>query len=333
MLSPEIIFMAAIVLVALAIGAVAYIVLIPYLSGANKQEKRIKSLKNPKAKNGSGGENTTANRRKKVEDTINELDARAQAQKDAKKKVTMRTRLLRAGSEMDPKWFYVISALIFPIVTAAVFILSGVKIYIAAGAGFAAAVGLPRFILSFKAKRRQKKFLAEFPNSIDIIVRGVKTGLPVFDCIRIIANEASEPLKGEFNELVEQQKLGVPLGKGLERMYDRIPLTEVNFLSIVVTIQQQSGGNLAETLQNLSTVLRERKKLHGKIQAFSQEAKSSAAIIGALPLCVMLLVYITTPHYISLLWTEQMGHYMLAGSAIWMLMGVLVMRKMINFDY
>ncbi len=332
MLSPEIIFIAIVFLAALAVGGVIYFVAVHYLSGGSKSEKRIQSVsKSSSAKSRSGSSDEAANRRKKIEQSIDEMDAKAKAK--AKTRVTIRARLLRAGLRMNHKTFYVLSFLMFPLVGSLLYVLSGVPIYAAAGAGFVASIGLPRWILSFLAKRRQKNFIAEFANAIDIIVRGVKSGLPLFDCLNIIAKESLDPLKSEFMELVEQQKLGVPLGKGLERMYERMPLQEVNFLGIVISIQQQSGGNLADTLQNLSNVLRERKKLHGKIRAFSQEAKSSAAIIGALPLVVMLLVYITTPHYISLLWTEKIGHYMLAGSALWMLCGILVMRKMINFDY
>jgi tight adherence protein B len=125
----------------------------------------------------------------------------------------------------------------------------------------------------------------------------------------------------------------MPLGEACAKLYERTPVAEANFFAIVVAIQQKAGGNLAEALGNLSRVLRDRKKMKAKIQAMSQEAKASASIIGALPVAVMTLVYITSPQYISLLFTEPLGHVMLAGSAIWMLIGVLVMKKMINFDF
>lgn len=332
MVSPEIILIATVFLAALALGGVVYFVAVHFISGGSKTEKRIQSVsKSAKVKAKSNTSDEAANRRKKIEETIEEMDAKAKAKADTK--LTMRLRLVRAGIEINVKTFYIICLLMFPLVALPLHVLAGVPVYGGVGAGFVVSIGAPRWLLSFMAKRRQKKFIEEFANAIDIIVRGVKTGLPLFDCLNIIAKESVDPLKSEFMELVEQQRLGIPLGKGLERMYERMPLQEVNFLGIVITIQQQSGGNLAETLLNLSTVLRERKKLQGKIQAFSQEAKSSAAIIAALPIVVMVLVYLTTPQYISLLWTEQLGHYMLAGSALWMLCGVLVMRKMINFDY
>jgi tight adherence protein B len=129
------------------------------------------------------------------------------------------------------------------------------------------------------------------------------------------------------------QAIGMPLGEACAKLYERMPLAEANFFAIVIAIQQRAGGNLAEALGNLSKVLRDRKKMKAKIRAMSQEAKASAAIIGALPIAVMIMVYISSPNYISLLWTESVGRLMLAGSALWMLAGVLVMKKMINFDF
>ncbi|MEM7206054.1 MAG: type II secretion system F family protein, partial [Planctomycetota bacterium] len=160
-----------------------------------------------------------------------------------------------------------------------------------------------------------------------------KTGLPLNDCLKIISEESAEPVRGEFVEIVEQQSVGVPLAKAFERMFDRMPLQEVNFFAIVIAIQQQTGGNLAEALENLSKVLRDRHRLDAKVQAFSAEAKTSALIVGSLPICVIVALSMLNPKYIMLLWTEEIGKMMIMCSAVWMLIGVLVMRKMINFDY
>jgi tight adherence protein B len=147
------------------------------------------------------------------------------------------------------------------------------------------------------------------------------------DCLRIIANEAQEPVRGEFKTIVESQQVGIPMGEACQKLYERMPLPEANFFGIVVGIQQKSGGNLSEALANLSRVLRDRKKMKAKIQAMSMEAKASAVIIAALPFCVMILVYITSPNYIELLWTHPTGRMMMACSAAWMLMGVFVMKR------
>jgi tight adherence protein B len=149
----------------------------------------------------------------------------------------------------------------------------------------------------------------------------------------MIAAEAPEPVRSEFRSIVETQTVGMPIGDACEKLFERVPLPETNFFGIVISIQQKAGGNLSEALGNLSRVLRDRKKMKMKIVAMSQEAKASAGIIGALPIVVMGLVYLTSPNYISLLWTEPHGRLMLAASAVWMFFGVMVMKKMINFDF
>ena len=212
-------------------------------------------------------------------------------------------------------------------------LFTGAGLLVAGRAGFAGAFGLPRWLLSYLKKRREAKFLHAFPDAVDIIVRGVKAGLPLLDCLKMITIEAPEPVKSEFRAIVETQAIGMPLGEACGKLYEHMPVPEANFFGIVVSIQQRAGGNLAEALGNLSRVLRDRKKMKAKIQAMSQEAKASAGIIGALPVAVMTLVYITSPNYISLLWTEPLGRLMLAASVVWMSMGVMVMKKMINFDF
>ena len=176
-------------------------------------------------------------------------------------------------------------------------------------------------MLSFLKKRRENKFLSQFPDAVDVIVRGIKAGLPLLDSLKLIATDAEEPVRSEFRSIVETQTIGMPIGEAAMKLYESMPVPEANFFGIVIFIQQRAGGNLSEALGNLSRVLRDRKKMKAKIQAMSQEAKASAAIIGALPLAVMTLVWITSPAYIDLLWTDPMGHVMLACSGAWMLPG------------
>jgi tight adherence protein B len=194
-------------------------------------------------------------------------------------------------------------------------------------------LGFPRWALHFLTKRRQKKFTSEFANAIDIIVRSVKTGLPTNEALKIVAKESPEPVQSEFSKLVEGLKVGVSLEQGLKRMYDNMPTAEVNFFAIVMTVQLKSGGNLSEALGNLSAVLRDRKRLQGKIKALSSEAKASAMIIGSLPPAVMLMVYFSTPAYIMPLFTTRWGNLLLAGCALWMACGIFIMKKMISFKH
>jgi Flp pilus assembly protein TadB len=203
----------------------------------------------------------------------------------------------------------------------------------AVGLAFAAGFGLPRWGLSFLKKRREKNFLKALPDAVDVIVRGIKAGLPLFESIKVVAADAPEPLRSEFLSIIETQAIGMPLGDACARLFERMPVPEANFFGIVISIQQKSGGNLSEALGNLSKVLRDRKKMAEKIQAMSMEAKASAAIIGSLPPIVMLLVYLSTPDYISLLWTHPTGQLMLVGCVIWMSVGIFVMKRMINFDF
>ncbi len=267
-------------------------------------------------------------RKKQVADTIKDLEEKQKAST----RVSLRTRIARAGLTITPRTFWMASAAsgfaVFFLV-----LITGSSPLVSLVAGFAGALGLPRWLLGHMGRKRQRKFMIELANAIDVIVRGVKSGLPLNDCLQVIARETPEPVRSEFADLVEQQRVGVPLSKAFEKMYERIPVQEVNFFAIVIAIQQQTGGNLAEALGNLSQVLRERYRLAAKVRTFSAEAKTSAAIIGALPLIVMGLVYMSSPNYIAMLWTHRTGQLMLVVAGFWMLTGVLVMRKMIRFDY
>jgi tight adherence protein B len=191
---------------------------------------------------------------------------------------------------------------------------------------------VPRWAIAFRRQRRVKAFLEELPNALDVIVRAVKSGLPLNDAVRLIASESPEPVRGEFRRVVESQQLGLSLPEAMLRMPETMPCAEASFFGIVIQIQSQAGGNLSEALGNLSKVLRDRKKMKAKVQALSMEAKASAVIIGALPFIVALLVYLSSPTYIMPLFTTSTGHLILLLSGIWMSMGIFVMRKMINFD-
>jgi tight adherence protein B len=314
-------------LVSVAIGGVAYVFLYPSLSGERKAAQRMQSVAGtePLARAARGPQKS---RRDAIESTLKDFEERQKKSKS----VPLSIRIERAGLSWSKRQFALISAII-GVGMFVVGFLSGTGLLAAAGLGFAGAFGVPRWLLSFLKKRRESKFLEALPDAVDIIVRGVKAGLPLIDCIRMITLEAPEPLRTEFRLIMETQAVGMPLGEACGKLYERTPVPEANFFGIVVAIQQKAGGNLSEALGNLSKVLRDRKKMRAKIQAMSQEAKASAAIIGALPIIVIILVYLTSPQYISLLFTDSMGHIMLAGSAVWMCMGVMVMKKMINFDF
>lgn len=193
--------------------------------------------------------------------------------------------------------------------------------------------GVFLFFLRIRRKRRKAAMEKDFPAALDIIVRGVKTGLPLNDCLRMVSREIADPLGAEFGLMVEQQSHGLPMAEAVDRLADRVPLSEASFFAIVIGLQTKTGGRLAESLDNLVAVLRARVQLRAKIRSMSSEAKASGGIIGALPVVVTLLVYITSPAYIGLLFTEPLGNVVLVVSGLWMLIGVFVMSKMIAFDY
>lgn len=310
----------------IAVGGVVYVLVMPYMSGERKASKRVGNVARVPSR--AAVPRSLQIRKQQVQDTIKNTEAK----KKSKNRVPLRIRLIRAGLSMKPSTYYLLSCLT-GVVGGFIVLVTGSSPLVSLLAAFACGFGLPRWILARMIKRRQAKFLLEFANSIDIIVRGVKSGLAFSDCMQIIARESPEPVRSEFADLLEQQKVGVPLSSAFERMLERMPLQEVNFFAIVIAIQNQTGGNLAEVLSNLAQVLRDRYRLEAKVRAFSAEAKTSAIIIGALPPCVILAVFFTSPGYISILWHDKLGNIMLIGSAIWMLIGILVMRKMINFDY
>ena len=315
-------------LAATAIGGLAWVFVYPLLSGEKQAEHRRAAIARPEPAAARQVDKNQRTRREQVEGSLKELEARRQKEK----RIPLSSRLTQAGLDWSTQKFMIVSGILAAMCFAMAMLLGGGLIG-AVGLAFAAGFGLPRWVLSFLKKRREKAFLRALPDAVDVIVRGIKAGLPLFESIKVVASDAPEPLKSEFLAIIETQAIGMPLGDACARLFERMPVPEANFFGIVISIQQKSGGNLSEALGNLSKVLRDRKKMAEKIQAMSMEAKASAGIIGALPPIVMLLVYLSSPDYISLLWTHPLGQLMLVGSAIWMSMGIFVMKKMINFDF
>lgn len=315
-------------LAALAFAGVVFAIAYPYFAD-DRKGKRIETVSGGRTAGKGAIAEIQSSRKKSVADTLKEIEVREKA----KKKVTLALRLLRAGVTRSPRDFYILSAMFGLLLALVAVVIFNLPMAAGIVAAFIGGFGLPRWILNKMIARRQAKFLSQLANAIDVIVRGIKSGLPLNECLQVISRESAEPLGSEFREVVEQQKLGVPLGDGLERMSDRLPLAEVRFLTIVITIQQQAGGNLSEALANLAGVLRERQSLSLKVKALSAEAKASAFVLASLPPGVMIMVYMTAPTYIIPLFTTTVGHFMVAFGAVWMLTGVMIMRKMINFKY
>jgi tight adherence protein B len=305
-----------------------------FLSGDSGQQKVSKRLQTIAASGPADRGRLSKNapdapgvRRKQILQTL-----KAAEKQERKLKLTLESRLRQAGLSFSLRAFWIGSGILGVVVFVAAVVISRNPL-IGFFAAFAGGLGLPRWVLGVLSKRRIKKFTEDFPNATDIIVRGIKAGLPVSDCLKIISRESPEPMGSEFRQVVEASAMGVSMDRALEKMYEHMPTSEVRFFSIVLNIQSKTGGNLAEALNNLSTVLRARKLMVEKIKALSSEAVASAVIIGCLPPGVMMLIYFTAPTYMSAMFTDKRGHVMLIGSALWMGTGIFVMRRMINFKF
>jgi tight adherence protein B len=320
--------LALIGMVTTAVGGVAWVFLYPLLSGERKADQRRANVTRAEPTTARSTVRVQRSRREQVEESLKDLDIKKQKLKSP----PLHIKIQQAGLSWSKNQFLMISGGLGLFAFAIAFVMSGALLP-ALFAGFSAGGGLPLWALSFLKKRREKKFLDGFPDAVDVIVRGIKAGLPLADSLRVIASDAQEPIKTEFKTIIETQTIGMPLGEACGKLYERMPLPEANFFGIVISIQQKAGGNLSETLGNLSRVLRDRKKMKGKIQAMSMEAKASASIIGSLPIAVGTLVWLSSPDYIELLWLTSFGRMMIAACAMWMAIGVFVMKQMINFDF
>ena len=326
--------LAFVFMVVVAVGGVALALFFPLLNSGTAA-KRVKAIaENKKALSTKSNvlsklvDNQKDGRRKQIQESLKQIEVR---EKQRKKRMTLRMMIMQAGLDITTKAFWVFS-FVFGMVLAAVPLIFGVPWYVSVLALVVGSLGLPRWFLGFLRRRRQNRFLHDFADAIDVMTRGLKAGLPVSDAMKVIAAESGPPVGPEFMEVVEGQRVGITIDQGIERMFDRMPMSEVNFLGIVMSIQAKTGGNLSEALGNLSKVLRDRKKMKAKIRAVSQEAKSSAAIIGSLPFVIMGGLTVLNPEYLNPLFYTSTGNIMLAGCGVWMMTGVLIMRKMINFE-
>ncbi len=332
----------------LLIAALAFVIIVGVgfaLVGGDKNEAAMKRAKQISSKTRNvSGDDILAQRRQKTQDMLKTLrDGEAQKKKSLVPR-DIGTRLKQAGLNVSASAFWIFSLVMGLTLAAAAFILApssvtmsflgeSARVMIAGAAGFAGFLGLPRWVLGMMTKRRHQQITNQFADALDVIVRGVKSGLPLNECLRIIAVESPDPLRSEFKQITDGISMGQSIPQALNKFYHRVPLQEVNFFNIVLGIQAQTGGNLSEALGNLSAVIRSRKMLREKIKALSSEAKASAMIIGCLPIAVMVLVYITTPAYMMELFLKPVGHLILLIGVFLMGLGIYIMRRMINFDF
>ena len=332
-MNPAIVQTAVFLLAILSVGGIVGAALYPLLAGETRQKKRLQSIASSSNINDRRAAADENRRKRNVEEAVKEIEEhqKGRVRKGSKPSLTLRMR--QAGLSWSRNFYLGVSIGVGIVAFPVLLLTTSAGPLVAVGFAFASALILPYGYVNFKRNRRFKQFSNEFPNAVDVIVRGVKAGLPLIDCLKVISNDSQEPVRSEFREIVEDQTLGLPLDEAVARLPERVPLTEANFFSIVIAIQTRTGGSLAEALSNLSKVLRDRKMMKAKINAMSTEAKSSAGIIGSLPIIVTILVYLTSPNYILLLFETREGNIVIACCLLWMMMGIGVMKKMINFDF
>ena len=332
-MSPTIVQIAVLVLAVMSVGGIVGAAIYPMFAGESRQKKRLQAMTSNRTMSDRRAAADESRRRRNVEEAVKEIEEqqKVKVRKGAKPSLTLRMR--QAGLSWSRNFYLILSVCVGIIMFPVVLFTTPVGPAISLAFAIASGLILPYGFVNFKRNMRFKQFANEFPNAVDVIVRGVKAGLPLIDCLKVISNDSQDPVRGEFKEIVEDQTLGLPLDEAVSRLPERVPLAEANFFAIVIAIQSRSGGSLSEALSNLSKVLRDRKMMKAKIKAMSTEAKSSAGIIGSLPFIVASLVYLTSPDYILLLFETREGNIVLAICLVWMMMGVGVMKKMINFDF
>jgi tight adherence protein B len=308
----------------LVLGVVAYLVLSP--SSARATAKRLNAFK------------------------LRHSDsAQSQVEQQMRKAIAQRKPLsFSSGTEMSrtdrlrlrlnqtgKKWTlqqYLYASLGTVVVVAAVLFFRGAPSYLALAIGLLAGLGLPHFVVGFLIKRRIKNFTANFPDAIELLVRGLKSGLPVAETLNVVSKEIPGPVGEEFKMVTEKIKIGKTMEDALQDTADRLGTAEFQFFVITLAIQRETGGNLAETLSNLADVLRKRAQMKLKIRAMSSESKASAYIVGSLPFVVFFLVWNVNPGYLAGFFYEP--RLMIAGmvGAVWMSAGAFIMAKMVNFE-
>src|SRR5277367_3870119 len=308
---------------ALGFGGLAF----AFVGGDSRADKRRAAVTKTDAKASVAAGVDRATRKKQIA-----VGVRDSEMKGKRRRVSLATKIEQAGLSITKQQYW-IGSVVLGLICGALTYVQSRSLLLTLLVVVTATVGLPQLTLARLRIRRINKFIANFPTAIDIIVRGIKSGLPLGDTIRIAAAESPMPVKLEFRRIVESLSLGMTLPEAVERMAQRVPITETNFFSIVIAIQGKAGGNLSEAMGNLSRVLRERKKMKGKISAMSMEAKASAAIIGAVPFFVVGALYVSSPNYVSLLWTTSHGRMISVIAIYWMAIGVAMTKKMIAFDF
>jgi tight adherence protein B len=247
------------------------------------------------------------------------------------KPALLRTRLEQTGKDISLGKYATICIGVMALVAIGLMI-RGAPFFLSLLVSIIFGVGGPHFVIGRMIKRRLNKFNSNFPDAIELMVRGLRSGLPITETLGIVASEIQGPVGIEFRMVSDKMKIGLTMEAALQNTADRLGTAEFQFFVITLAIQRETGGNLAETLSNLADVLRKRAQMKLKIRAMSSESKASAYIVGSLPFIVFGLVYMINPHYMAGFFSDQRLEVAGIGGMIWMGLGALIMAKMVNFE-
>lgn len=289
--------------------------------------RRLRNLGLSPSKSDTPSAQSLNPRQRRIQQRLHDLEKK---QKKKGSRERLRGNMLKAGLEPNTRVYFFGSGGLGLVALSAAY-LFGMPWHLSIVSGLVASYLLPKWVLSMLFNRRQKNFTSHFSSALDVIIRGVRSGLPVIECLRIVSREIPNPVGDEFSQLVEGQKIGLTISELLHRGLERMPTKEYKFFAVVIQIQQETGGNLADILENLSNVLRDRKAMRDKALALSSEATASAAIIGSLPILVCGALALVSWEYMSVLFSTDTGNFFIGGGLAWMAVGVTVMYNMINF--
>ncbi len=247
------------------------------------------------------------------------------------KPALLKKRLDMTGKTWTPGK-YLAACLIIAAVVAAALLFKGAPFLLALFAGTSTGLMIPHMVVGMTIKRRVAKFTKNFPDAIELLVRGLRSGLPITETLGVVASEIPGPVGAEFRQVSDKMKIGRTMDTALQETADRLGTPEFQFFVITLQIQRETGGNLAETLSNLAEVLRKRMQMKLKIKAMSSESKASAYIIGALPFIVFFLILQINPAYMTQFFVDPRLIATGLGGMVWMGIGAFIMRQMINFE-
>jgi tight adherence protein B len=244
----------------------------------------------------------------------------------------LRLRLQRAGLSTDLRRYLAAILIAGAATSATLWLVLGLAPLAALLFGLTGGIAMPQLVLGFLIRRRKMRFLQQFPEALDLVVRGLRSGLPVTESMKTVSTEVPDPVGGEFRRIVESLAIGNSLEQAMWAAATRIDITDFNFFVVSLQLQRDTGGNLAETLENLADVVRRRRQLKLKIKAISAEGRASAYIIGLLPFAMFGVIWMTSPSYLGPLLSDVRGHIMLGVAVVWLLIGVAVMARMVRFE-